>query len=93
MLPKPNRETYDRFVRLTGVAPERGAMFEDLSRNLLVPHDLGMATVLIAPEDPPAIATADDWETEGRDAPYVDFVIDDLAGFLEDIRSAARPRR
>jgi putative hydrolase of the HAD superfamily len=30
----------------------------------------------------------EDWETEGRDAPHVDFVTDDLAHFLEDVLDA-----
>jgi putative hydrolase of the HAD superfamily len=87
LLPKPNKETYDRFVRLTGVEPARAAMFEDLARNLAVPHDLGMATVLIAPEGTREVLT-EDWELEGRDAPHVDFVADDLSGFLENVLDA-----
>ena len=38
LLPKPNRETYDRFLEVTGVDPRRAAMFEDLARNLEVPE-------------------------------------------------------
>ena len=49
LLPKPNRETYDRFIAATGIDPQRAAMFEDLSRNLDVPPALGMATVLVVP--------------------------------------------
>jgi putative hydrolase of the HAD superfamily len=67
-------------------------MFEDLARNLAVPHDLGMATVLIAPEGTREVLTegmgAEDWELEGRDAPHVDFVADDLSGFLENVLDA-----
>src|SRR6476661_11254380 len=43
--PKPFRQTYDRFLARHGVAPDKAAMFEDLSRNLEVPHALGMTTV------------------------------------------------
>jgi putative hydrolase of the HAD superfamily len=82
LLPKPNRETYDRFVRATGIAPDRAAMFEDLARNLAVPKALGMTTVLVAPPGTREVLT-EDWEVEGRDAPHVDFVTDDLAGFIE----------
>ncbi|MEJ0011881.1 MAG: pyrimidine 5'-nucleotidase [Bauldia sp.] len=84
LLPKPNAATYDRFVAATGIAPGKAAMFEDLARNLEVPHRLGMATVLIAPRGVREVLT-EDWETEGRDAPHVDFVTDDLAHFLEDV--------
>jgi putative hydrolase of the HAD superfamily len=88
LLPKPNAVTYDRFVAATGIAPARAAMFEDLARNLAAPHALGMATVLIAPSGTREVLT-EDWEMEGRDAPHVDFVTDDLAHFLEDVLDAA----
>jgi len=84
LLPKPNRETYDRFVRMSGIEPGRAAMFEDLSRNLEVPKALGMATVLVVPKGTREVLT-EDWELEGRDAPYVEFVTDDLASFLETV--------
>ncbi len=87
LLPKPNAATYDRFVAATGIAPARAAMFEDLARNLAVPHKLGMATVLIAPRGTKEVLI-EDWETEGRDALHVDFVTDDLAHFLEDVLDA-----
>jgi putative hydrolase of the HAD superfamily len=87
LLPKPNRETYDRFVKATGIEPTRGAMFEDLARNLEVPKALGMATVLVVPHGTRTVLT-EDWELEGRDAPHVDFVSDNLAGFLEAVLAA-----
>jgi putative hydrolase of the HAD superfamily len=88
LLPKPNALTYGRFVTATGIDPTRAGMFEDLARNLLVPHDLGMATVLVAPTGIRELLT-EDWELEGRDAAHVDFVTDDLAKFLEDVLDAA----
>jgi len=91
LLPKPNRETYERFVSATGIRPERAAMFEDLSRNLEVPAALGMATVLIVPTGTREVLT-EDWELEGSDAPQVDFVTDDLADFLEGLHGKARPK-
>ena len=84
LLPKPNAATYDRFVAATGIKPAQAAMFEDLARNLAVPAALGMATVLIVPEAALKIV-GEAWELEGRDAPHVDFVTDDLAGFLEGV--------
>ena len=47
-----------------------------------------MATVLVVP---PALAVVigEAWEMEGRDAPYVDFIADDLAAFLDDILTAS----
>jgi putative hydrolase of the HAD superfamily len=80
--PKPSAKTYERFLARHGVEPSRAAMFEDLARNLSVPHALGMTTVLVVPEGTREVFR-EDWELEGRDAAHVDFVTDDLSGFLQ----------
>lgn len=82
LLPKPHRETYDKFLAGAGIVAERAAMFEDLSRNLAVPHDLGMATVLVVPQGTREVLR-EAWELEGRDAVHVQWLTDDLAGFLQ----------
>ena len=82
--PKPSPAVYDRFLKAHGVKPERAAMFEDLARNLAVPHALGMTTVLVVPEHTREVFR-EGWELEGRDAPHVDHVTDDLVGFLEQL--------
>jgi putative hydrolase of the HAD superfamily len=46
--PKPSREAYERFIRGSGIAPRRAAMFDDLPHNLLPANALGMTTVLVA---------------------------------------------
>jgi putative hydrolase of the HAD superfamily len=79
--PKPLPQTYDKFLKLHGVNPAKAAMFEDLSRNLEVPHTLGMTTVLVVPEGTREVLR-EDWELAGRDAAYVDHVTDNLTGFL-----------
>jgi putative hydrolase of the HAD superfamily len=82
--PKPLAQTYDRFLARHGVDPHKAAMFEDLARNLAVPHALGMVTVLVVPEKTREIFR-EGWELEGREAAHVDHVTDDLVGFLETI--------
>ena len=79
--PKPAEQTYRKFLDLHAVDPTRAAMFEDLARNLTVPHRLGMTTVLVVPDGTKEVVR-EDWELEGRDAAHVDHVTDDLAGFL-----------
>ncbi|WP_454914680.1 pyrimidine 5'-nucleotidase [Xanthobacter sediminis] len=80
--PKPTEAAYRQFLDLHRVEPRRAAMFEDLARNLEVPHRLGMATVLVVAEGhTPGAREA--WELEGRAARHVDQVTDDLPGFLE----------
>jgi putative hydrolase of the HAD superfamily len=64
-------------------------MFEDLARNLEVPHRLGMTTVLVVPERTREVFR-EGWELEGRDAAHVDHVTDDLSGFLEAIIARRR---
>ncbi len=92
LVPKPDAATYDRFFAAHGVDPARAAMFEDIARNLHVPHRRGMVTVLVAPK------AEDDqhreaWERLGTTDPNVDFVTDDLAGFLATVALAGRMTR
>jgi putative hydrolase of the HAD superfamily len=82
--PKPAPKTYQKFLGDHGVDPQTSAMFEDLARNLVVPHQLGMTTVLVVPDGSKEVVR-EDWEPEGRDAVYVDHVTDDLTGFLEGL--------
>jgi putative hydrolase of the HAD superfamily len=86
--PKPLAQTYDRFLARHGVDPARAAMFEDLARNLEVPHRLGMTTVLVVPEATREVFR-EDWELEGRDAKHVDHLTDDLAGFLAGLAASS----
>ena len=82
--PKPSPQTYDRFLKVHGIDAQKAAMFEDLARNLVVPHALGMTTVLVVPEHTREVFR-EGWELEGRDAPHVDHVTDNLVGFLEGL--------
>eukprot|EP01035_Chromulina_nebulosa_P006314 gene6314-8531_t len=61
--PKPAPQTYDKFLKLHGVDPAKSAMFEDLARNLVVPHQLNMTTVLVVPDGAP------EGSLEGRSPP------------------------
>ena len=88
--PKPLPQVYKRFLARHDVDPSKAAMFEDLARNLETPHALGMTTVLVVPEGHRDVFR-EAWELEGRDAPHVDHVTDDLAGFLRGIVTQAAP--
>jgi putative hydrolase of the HAD superfamily len=79
-IPKPERRAYERFLDKHGVEPARAAMFEDIAKNLVVPHDLGMTTTLIVPKsvDP----FREEFEQEAVEAPHIDYITNDLAGFL-----------
>src|SRR6202051_3006416 len=59
--PKPAPQTYQKFLGLHRVNPQTSAMFEDLARNLVVPHQLGMTTVLVVPDGTKEVVR-EDWE-------------------------------
>ncbi len=87
-IPKPERGPYEKFISDHKVDPGKSAMFEDIARNLAVPHDLGMTTVLVhddANEDSAKINTI---SGDAHGAPHVHHTTDDLAGFLAQINSA-----
>jgi putative hydrolase of the HAD superfamily len=69
--PKPQPQAFARVFGADGLDPARAAMFEDDQRNLRVPHELGMRTVLVTP-DP-----------EAHD--HVQHHTDDLTGFLKQL--------
>lgn len=57
-LPKPERAAYDLIREAMGFDPKRAAMFEDAPRNLEIPYEQGMKTILVGdghdgPEDVP----------------------------------------
>ena len=83
--PKPRPVVYERFLTRHNVNPKRAAIFEDLARNLEVPHALGMITVLVVPKGADVVLR-EEWELAGRDAPHVDHVTDDLTDFLRKIK-------
>jgi len=84
LVPKPHREPYEKFIREAKINPARAAMFEDLPRNLAVPHEMNMRTVLI--HDPPeSMETRQPWETAIMNADHVHYQTQDLTRFLQDI--------
>jgi len=81
-VPKPDRRAYERFLERHAVDPARSAMFEDIAKNLVVPHDLGMTTTLIIPKtvDP----FRESFEQEAVEAPHIDHITAELSEFLQD---------
>jgi putative hydrolase of the HAD superfamily len=80
LVPKPRDEAYDAFFRAHDVDPLHAAMFEDIAKNLAVPHSRGMTTVLVTAKP----GQTDHRQPEDREiTPAVaDFVTDDLGAFL-----------
>ncbi len=80
-IPKPQRMPYEKFLSEHSVEPQKSAMFEDIARNLEVPHEMGMVTVLVASDDNEDAKLLNGTEV----MPHVDHVTDDLAGFLAQL--------
>jgi putative hydrolase of the HAD superfamily len=66
--PKPQRTAFERMAALTSVTPARAVMFEDHLTNLATANAMGMATVLVGHDSPPA--------------PFVDHATSSLHAFL-----------
>lgn len=88
LLPKPERSTYEKFIKQCDVNPATAAMFEDIPRNLLVPHDMKMATVLVS-DSPEGQALQLEWEKVRLDDEHIHHRTDDLAVFLEEVLDAS----
>ncbi|MEM8824428.1 MAG: pyrimidine 5'-nucleotidase [Pseudomonadota bacterium] len=73
-IPKPHAKNYAATHARDGLDPTRAAMFEDSTRNLAVPHDLGMATIHVAPQAVPE--------------PHIHHHTADLTAFLRGIVTA-----
>lgn len=84
LVAKPNPRTYETFFERHGVDPAHAAMFEDIPRNLEVPHSRGMVTTLVVPKLGSG-DTREAWEANASPVPHIDFMTDDLERFLESI--------
>lgn len=88
-VPKPDPKAYERMLKAHGVDPARSAMFEDMPHNLEAPHALGMTTVLVHSSymDHPIQLQIKDWKAPPA---HVHHMTEDLRGFLEALKFAAR---
>jgi putative hydrolase of the HAD superfamily len=89
--PKPAPQTYDRFLEMHRIVGSDAVMFEDLARNLVVPKALGMTTVLLVPRNFEA-TFSEIWERDPAFDDAVDYVTDDLSGFLTSVTASSVPR-
>ncbi len=68
--PKPDLAAFQKIFSADGINTNRAAMFEDDIRNLAIPHNMGMTTVLVGPHEI---------------APHVHHQTEDLAAFLRQL--------
>ena len=83
--PKPLRSAYEGLLVSQGIDPTRAVMFDDLDKNLVVPHELGMATVHVVAGEDFAHGQVEAWELERPTGPHIHHSTSDLAGFLSAI--------
>jgi putative hydrolase of the HAD superfamily len=83
--PKPLPEAYEAFFHKHGIDARRAAMFDDLEKNLVVPHDTGMTTVQVIAGEAFAHEQVEAWELERTGGAHVHHMTADLAGFLRKL--------
>ena len=76
-LPKPALPTYEDFISIHGVNPDRAIFFEDTARNLEPAAAMGMTTVWIE--------TYSNGSAQGAESDYVHHRTSDLAGWLTSV--------
>ena len=76
--PKPRREAFLSVFGRAGIEARAAVMFEDDPRNLVVPAELGMTTVLVGAADP---------------QPHIHHQTNDLTGFLSESAACGCPPR
>ncbi|WP_332718133.1 pyrimidine 5'-nucleotidase [Pelagibacterium mangrovi] len=85
--PKPLEIAYSDFLAAHRVEAAHAIMFDDLEKNLRVPHTIGMATVQVVAGAGFAHEQCAPWELGRDDAhEHVHHVTDDLAAFLKRCR-------
>lgn len=77
--PKPDPEPYRILVEAANIDPGGSVMVEDMAKNLLPAHELGMATVWLRSDH--------DWARDGAELPHVHHVGEDLVSFLGGLLS------
>lgn len=75
--PKPDLGVYEKMIAEFGINPKTSVMVEDMARNLVPAHELGMTTVWVRSET--------DWAKESSSGDHIHHVVDDLAEWLGDL--------
>jgi putative hydrolase of the HAD superfamily len=83
--PKPAMAPFRIFVERFGVTPTSALMVEDMAKNLAPAAELGMTTAWVK--------TSVDWAAIASEADHINYVVDDLAGFLGAAAEAEREAR
>jgi putative hydrolase of the HAD superfamily len=85
-IPKPRKEAYEGFFARYNITPRNSVFFDDLEKNLLVPHEMGMSTVQVVASDEYTHELVDAWELEQTSGPHVHHVTANLTNFLHNLK-------
>jgi len=75
--PKPNSDVYEKLTDELEIDPTKAILFEDMAKNLLPAHEMGMKTVWI-PNDA-------HWSHDSSEGDHIHHVTDDLPRWLHDL--------
>jgi putative hydrolase of the HAD superfamily len=84
--PKPLRSAYEGLFAAHGIDPTQAVMFDDLDKNLVVPHEMGMTTVHVVAGEDFEHLQVEAWELAPATGPHVHHSTSDLAKFLAEAR-------
>lgn len=80
LVPKPQAPAYESLVRAHDVDPGRSVFVEDMARNLVPAHAMGMGTVWIN--------CGSEWGARNISRPHIDVEITDLPRWLDKITAS-----
>ncbi|PHQ69472.1 MAG: pyrimidine 5'-nucleotidase [Sneathiella sp.] len=75
--PKPHMDVYKKLTDDLEIDPTRAVLFEDMAKNLLPAHEMGMTTVWIPNEA--------HWSHDSSDGEHIHHMTDNLTQFLHEL--------
>ncbi len=84
-IPKPQCEGFEIFNKRFDIDPQKAMFFEDNLRNLSVPHQMGMASLLVTPTNGQDFAHEPEAARPGAlnaQTSHIDVITSDLSGWL-----------
>ena len=76
-IPKPDPRPYNAMIKRFNIDPKSSIMIEDMAKNLIPAAALGMITVWLQHDR--------DWSKEGAEGDHINYKIDDLEYWLEEL--------
>jgi putative hydrolase of the HAD superfamily len=76
-VPKPDPGAFGALIEAYAIDPGGAVMVEDLAKNLIPAHELGITTVWVP--------TGSEWSRAGADRSFIDYVAEDVSGWLAEV--------